>query len=106
VILVVNASGFSVSVTPSRAKIRRDTSGTYAVTVAALEGFTGTVDLSATGLPSGAAAAFNPPAITTSGTSVLTVHVGNSTRTGTYKVTVSGKSGSLLPSVGIILKVR
>jgi len=99
-------SDFSISVSPSIATIRRGTSGKYAVTVTALRGFTGTAQLSVTGLPRNTSAAFNPPSIAGSGTSVLTLRVGQRAHTGTYKLTITGRSGSLVHSVYAILKVR
>src|SRR5207244_13430017 len=62
----------SVSTSPASAKIRRPDSGNYSLAVAAVQGFTGTVDLSVTGLPPFVTAVFNPPSIAGSGTSVLT----------------------------------
>ena len=99
-------SDFSISVAPSIATIRRGTSGRYSVTVTALRGFTGTAQLSVTGLPRNTSAAFNPPSIAGSGTSVLTLRVGQRAHTGTYKLTITGRSGSLVHSVYAILKVR
>jgi subtilisin family serine protease len=99
-------SDFSISVSPSIATIRRGTSGKYGVTVTALRGFTGTAQLSLTGLPRNASATFNPPSIAGSGTSVLTLRVGQRAHTGTYKLTITGRSGSLVHSVYAILKVR
>src|SRR5262249_42258610 len=53
VVLVVNAvtPDFSISATPASQTVTRGSSTTYTVTVGSLNGFTGTVALSATGLP-------------------------------------------------------
>ena len=99
-------SDFSISVSPSSASIRRGGRGKYTVTVTALRGFTGTVNLSVTGLPHPTSGAFNPPSITGSGTSVLTLRVGESAHAATYKLTFSGRSGSLVHSAYAILKIR
>jgi len=93
-------------VSPSSASIRRGGRGKYTVTVTALRGFTGTVNLSVTGLPHPTSGAFNPPSITGSGTSVLTLRVGESAHAATYKLTFSGRSGSLVHSAYAILKIR
>ena len=79
----------------SPASIAAGTSTTSTVTIAPLNGFTGTVTLSCTGLPSGATCAFNPGSVTGgSGTSVLTLQTAPNTAAGTTTVTVKGTSGS------------
>ena len=97
---------FSISVSPSSATIRRGSSGTYTVTVAALRGFTGTVALSVSSLPRGTSAAFNPPSITGFGTAVLTLRVGWTAQPGTYKLTIRGKSGTLVHWTHAILTIQ
>ncbi|PYV93507.1 MAG: hypothetical protein DMG90_02010 [Acidobacteria bacterium] len=87
-------------------KIRAPNSGTYSLAVAAVQGFTGTVNLSVTGLPPFVTAVFNPPSIAGSGTSVLTLQVDKQAPTGNYNLTLRGKSGSLMHSASAILKVR
>ena len=106
VTLVVNASDFLVSASPASAKIRRLNGGNYSLSVAAVQGFTGTVSLGVTGLPPFVTAVFNPPSIAGSGTSVLMLQVDERTPTGNYNLTLSGTSGSLMRSAGAILKVR
>ena len=53
-----------------------------------------TVALSATGVPSGATAAFSPGSVNVGGSSTLTVTTGASTPPGTYAVTVAGTGPS------------
>ena len=97
---------FSIPVSRSRKTIRRGTSGRYAVTVAALGSFTGTVTLSVTGLPRRTSAAFNPPSINGFGSSVLTLYVGYRAQPGTYRLTITGTSGSLVHSANAILQIQ
>jgi hypothetical protein len=97
---------FSVSVSPSSTTIHRDSSGRYTVTVAALGGFTGTVNLSVAGLPSHTSAVFNPPSIAGSGTSVLFLRVGDHAKSGTYTLTITGTSGSLMHSASAVLNIE
>jgi hypothetical protein len=68
-----------------------------------LGGMTGTVNLSLDGISgiSGASASLNPPAIGTTGTSVLTVTAGTKTPAGTYPVTIIGSSGSVTHTVTV-----
>ena len=51
--------------------------------------------LSATGLPTGATATFNPATVIGSGTSTLTVNTLSSTPIGTSTLTITGVSGSI-----------
>src|SRR5215467_1832207 len=97
VVLVVNAvtPDFSISATPASQTVTRGSSVTYTVTVGSLNGFTGTVTLSATGLPPRATATFNPASIAGSGSSTLTITTANKTPAGTRTLTISGTSGSL-----------
>jgi hypothetical protein len=86
---------FSLSVTPAKQVVSQGGSTTYTVAVAPLVGFTGTVNLSAGGLPAGATASFNPATVTGSGSSVMTVTTTGATPGGSSTVTVTGTSGSL-----------
>ncbi|HLW78378.1 MAG TPA: hypothetical protein VKU44_02165, partial [Terriglobia bacterium] len=109
VTLVVNAPvvpDFSVSVAPSSLSVKRGSSGGYSVTVKALNGFTGTVALSVSGLPRHATGSFAPASIAGWGASTLTVSAGKPTSTGTYTVTISATSGSLAHSATATLTVQ
>ena len=94
VTLVVATPGFSLSASPASQTVRHGNSTSYTVSVSPLGGFTGTVALSASGLPSGATATFTPASISTSGSSTLTVKTGSTTSRGTYTLTITGKSTS------------
>jgi beta-glucanase (GH16 family) len=96
---------FALSATPSSRTVTPGSSTTYNVTVSAISGFSGSVGLSATGLPSGASASFNPSSVTGSGTSVLTVSTQASTPIGSQNFTISGVSGALTrtASVGLVV---
>ena len=89
-----------------KAKIHRGHQETFTFKVSAREGFTGTVDLSVTGLPSNASADFDSPSIAGSGWSELTLRIDDDTPPGSYNLIVSGKSGTLAHSVGIELHVQ
>lgn len=97
---------FSISVAPSSVAVHRGASQKMTVTVTALQGFTGTVNLSVTGLPTQTSWAFSPAAIMAAGTSVLTLQIGQSAQTGIYKLTIRGKSGSLVHSAHVTLTIR
>lgn len=69
---------------------------TYTVTVGAANGFSGSVNLGAVGLPPGAFATFSPPSITGAGSSTMTVNTALGGATGTYSIIATGTSGSLI----------
>jgi subtilase family serine protease len=94
---------FTLSASPSSLTVTQGSSGTSTITVTDKNGFTGSVTLAASGLPSGVTAAFgtNP----TTGTSVLTLTASATATTGTSTVTITGTSGSLTATTTIALTV-
>jgi hypothetical protein len=94
---------FTISATPASQTVRRGNSTTYTVTVGAVNGFTGTVTLSASGLPNRATATFNPSSIAGSGSSTLTIRTRNQTPVGTFVLTIRGVSGTLSHSTTVSL---
>ena len=96
-------ANFSLSASPSSLTVAQGFSGSSTITVAPLNGFSGSVSLSASGLPSGVTASFNPPSATT--TSSLTLTVGVTAATGTSTVTITGSSGGLSHTTTVSLTV-
>jgi len=96
---------FANSVTPASETVIAGRSGSYTVTITAEDGFTGSISLSASGLPSGATATFTPASVSGSGSSVLTISTSGSTPDGTYALTVTGTSGSLTHTASVELQV-
>jgi subtilase family serine protease len=94
---------FTLSASPSSLSVTQGSSGTSTISVTDAGGFTGSVTLAASGLPSGVTAAFgtNP----TTGTSVLTLTASSTATTGTSTVTITGTSGSLTATTTIALTV-
>ncbi len=87
---------FALSRNPTSRTVTAGSSTSYTITVSALNGFTGGVSLSLSGLPSGATGTFNPTSVTGSGSSTLTVTTDSSaTPAGTYTLTIHGDSGTL-----------
>jgi uncharacterized membrane protein len=95
---------FTLSSSPSSLSVTQGSSGTSTISVTDKNGFTGSVTLAASGLPSGVTAAFgtNP----TTGTSVLTLTASSTATTGTSTVTITGTSGSLTATTTIALTVN
>lgn len=108
VTLVVNAvpgADFSVSASPTSRIVTRTSSTAYTVTVSALNGFTGSVNLSVSGCPSGATCTFSPNPVS-AGTSTLTVTTTSSAQVGTRTLTITGTSGSLTHATSVTLQVK
>jgi subtilase family serine protease len=95
---------FTLSDSPTSLSITQGSSGTSTITVHDVNGFSGSVTLAASGLPSGVTAAFgtNP----TTGTSVLTLTASATATTGTSTVTITGTSGSLTATTTLALTVN
>ena len=98
------APDFSLSISPASRSVVRGRAAGYTMTVSPHNGFTGSVALTATGLPAGATASFSPNPATTSST--LTVQTTRSTPIGGYTLTITGTSGSLSHSstAGLVVK--
>ncbi|MGW6932753.1 proprotein convertase P-domain-containing protein [Lentzea sp. NPDC054927] len=80
---------FSVAVSPSSGSVVAGSSATATVATQTVSGDAQTVQLSASGLPSGATASFNPASVTTGASSTLTISTTASTPAGTYPVTIT-----------------
>jgi hypothetical protein len=102
-VTVVAGADFSLTANPSSVSIAQGGSGTSTITVVPANGFTGSVSLTASGLPSGVTAAFVPNPTTT--TSLLTLTASATAATGTSTVTITGTSGSLTATTTISLTV-
>ena len=85
---------FSLFASPTSVSTAQGASGTSTITVTGTNGFGGSVALSASGVPSGATATFNPTSIGSNASSTLTLASGTAAA-GSYTVTVTGTSGSL-----------
>jgi hypothetical protein len=93
-----SAPDFSISIAPASEAVCAPGTTTYTVSIGQLAGFTNPVTLSATGLPSGVTASFNPATVTPGSsavTSTLTLTVSNTASAATSNITVNGAaSGS------------
>jgi hypothetical protein len=97
---------FSIATTQSSETVTAGSGTSYTATITALNGFSGNVALSASGLPTGATATFNPTSVTGSGSSTVSVSTLSSTPAGTYTVNITGTSGSLQNSAAVTLVVN
>ena len=96
---------FTVSVDPSSGSVQQRGSVQTTVTITLKSGSSQTVTLSASGLPSGASAIFNPSSGNPTFTSTLTISAGTSTPTGTYALTAIGTDGELTRTATYALTV-
>jgi hypothetical protein len=96
---------FNLAATPASQSVNQGSTATYAVTETALGGYSGTVTLSVSGLPTGATATFTPASLTGSGTSSLAISTALSTPTGSYPLTITGTDGVLTHTASITLVV-
>jgi PKD repeat protein len=102
----ITVSDFTLSATPSSRTVIPGGSTTYTATVSPVNGFTGSVGFTVTGLPSGATAAFNPTSVTTSGSTTMSVSTTAATPPGSYPLTIRGTSGPRTRTVNVTLVVN
>jgi hypothetical protein len=103
VALTVVGSGFTLAPSASTLSVTQGKTATDTITVTDTGGFTGSVTLAATGLPTGVTVAYgtNP----TTSTSVLTFTATSTATTGTVTVTITGTSGTTTAKTTIALTV-
>ena len=100
---VSSASSFTLAPSPATLSITQGKTATDTITVTDVGGFTGSVTLAASNLPSGVTVAYgtNP----TTSTSVLTFTASSTATVGTATVTITGTSGSTTATTTIALTV-
>ncbi|MEO7433819.1 MAG: hypothetical protein ABIR62_17770 [Dokdonella sp.] len=97
-----------VAETPKRIEICEATTSanpSYGLRIGVLNGFNGSVALTANGLPAGATAQFSPTPVTAPGSSILTILGGATLPSGEYDFSVDATSGSLSRSIALELGV-
>ena len=95
---------FALAATPSTVGVAQAGTATSTIGITRLNGFTGGVTFSASGLPAGVSAAFSP-ATATGASSTLTFTATAAAATGAATVTVTGTSGALTRTTPIALTV-
>jgi len=98
---------FTLSASPTSVSVAQGSSGGSTITTAVSGGFSTAIALSASGMPSGVTATFNPTSIAApgSGSSTLTLAVASTTATGTYAITVTGTGGGITHTATVSLTV-
>ena len=98
------APSFSLSATPSTVSMTRGGSTSSTITVTPAGGFSGSVSLSISGLPSRITSSFSPNPTATS--SKLALKAASNAQKGTWTATVTGSSGTLSRSTTVKVTVR
>ncbi len=99
---------FSIAASPASLSVTQGTSATSAISTTVSGGFNSAVSLSASGLPAGVTASFNPTSIAApgSGSSTLTFTASSTAATGTVNVTVTATGGGVTHTTTIALMVN
>jgi kumamolisin len=98
-------AGFSISASPTSVSVNTGSNGSTTINSAATGGFTGSITLSATGQPSGVTVGFTTNPISAGNSTSMTVAVASGTAPGTYPITVTGTSGSMVETTTVTLTV-
>jgi len=101
---------YSVAVSPSKQSVQVGKAVSYSVTVTAVNGFTGTVSLTTSGLPTGTTASPNPTTLSMMASGsvqsyALTLTTTKTTPLGDFTFTVTGTSGKLKRTATAVLTV-
>src|SRR5579859_3347458 len=106
VTLSTPAPDFSIAASPSSQTVTAGGSTSYTASLSPINGFTGTVSLSVSGLPNGVTGTFNPTSVSGSGSSTLSVSTSTAASTGTFTLTITGTSGTLTHSTTASLTIN
>jgi hypothetical protein len=100
------AADFTITAAPATQTVAQGVSTSYTATIGAVNGFSGSVTLSVTGVPADATAAFNPVFVTGAGTAVLDLTTSSSTPAGNWVLKITATSGQLSHTTSVTLAVR
>jgi len=103
--VTVIVSDFSISASPSSQTVVAGNGTSYTASLGSVNGFGSAVNLSVSGLPTGATGTFSPTSVTPVGSSTLTVNTTGTTAAGTYTLTITGTAGNLSHSTTVTLIV-
>jgi hypothetical protein len=107
VLAAASKPDFSIASSPSSQTVSPGGKTTYTSSITRLNGFTGSVSLAVSGIPSGATASFSVnPVGSSQSSSVLTVNTASSTPSGSHTLSITGTSGNLSHSTTVTLVVQ
>jgi kumamolisin len=96
---------FTISASPSSLAVAQGAAGSSTISTTALNGFSSSIALTASGQPTGVTVTFGTNPITGSGNSSMSVTVGSTTVAGTYPITVTGTGGGVTQTTTVSLTV-
>lgn len=99
-----SGADFDLNANPSSANVPAGGTAQFTINVTALSG-SPVVSLALQLPPAGISAGFNPPSVTASGTSILTLTVSATATPGTYNLTIVGSNGSGTVAIKVTLNV-
>jgi hypothetical protein len=94
VVSTTTTADFTISANPTSGAVTQGSPATTAVATTAIGGDTEAVNLSASGLPAGVTATFNPASVIPGGSSALTLSTSSTTPAGSYPITITGSGTS------------
>jgi hypothetical protein len=97
---------FVITVSPTSSEIEQGEAATHLVTINPMAGFKSAVDLSASGLPTGATATFSSTRLTPGGSSTLTIKTTRNTPAGSYALTVAASGGGKTHDATVALNIK
>jgi hypothetical protein len=108
-VVTSGAPDFTLSAAPSSQTVAEGGSTSYTATVTSTNGFNSAVSLIVSGCPANTTCALSPTSVTPpangSASSTLSVGTTSTTPAGTYTLTITGTSGSLVSSTSVTLIV-
>ena len=96
---------FVGSIAPPQQRVMAGETASYTITVTSINGFVGTIQFSAAGLPPGATVSFAPSTLTGSGAVTASITTSRGTPRGAYQILLSGSSGNIIHTGGVFLNV-
>jgi subtilisin family serine protease len=105
VTLSVVVPDFTISALQSTATVPRGQSASYAMYLGSVGGFTGTVTMSVTGLPTYATGSFTVSSLAVPGSTAVLVKTATTTPAGTYTLTIKATSGTTVHTATVTLNV-
>lgn len=93
VLEVVSAADFDLKVPVKHLRVKQGDNAVYTVKADSMSGYTADIDLTVSGVPSGATAAFGDASLAYNGSTTMTIDTGTATP-GTYNLTITGTEAS------------
>jgi hypothetical protein len=96
---------FSMQPLTSRLFLRQGDTGKFTLALFSIRGFNGPINLTALNLPHGVTVEFDPPSVTPSGNTEVTVAVAETATVGNFTITIIGVSGTTVRTTSFQLLI-